>query len=147
MKYDMCFKDRGNYVWQGKNFLLSWREGKNSFSWTGARRFCSSKGMKMVSLDNDAKRDHFLKLLTQDDAPYFWAGGKLSQDKRQLSWENGRGESITRGRHPWSFTGSRGPQPDGVNSEHCLAILNNFYQVNQSYNTTLALPHLFIRMV
>ena len=83
----------------------------------------------MVSLDSQSKRNHFLGQLSVDDAPYFWAGGKLSRDKKVLHWENGRGESIIRGRHPWSFAGSRGPQPDGLNSEHCLAILNNVYQV------------------
>ena len=86
--------------------------------------------MKMVSLDNAAKRDHFLQQVAADDAPYFWAGAQLSSDKRFLTWENGRGESVIRGRQPWSFTGSRGPQPDGLNSEHCLAVLNNFYQAN-----------------
>ena len=65
-----------------------------------------------------------------DGAPYFWAGGRLSGNKRSLSWENGRSESISRGRHPWSFTGSRGAQPDGQGSEDCLAILNNFYNVS-----------------
>ena len=35
-----------------------------------------------------------------------------------------------RGQHPWSFTGSRGAQPDGEGSEHCLAVLNNFYNVS-----------------
>ena len=49
------------------------------------------------------------------------------RDKRTLIWENGRREGISRGRHPWSFGGSRGPQPDGQGSEDCLAILNNVY--------------------
>ena len=50
--------------------------------------------------------------------------------QRSLTWENGRSEGISKGRHPWSFTGSRGAQPDGQGSEHCLAILNNFYNVS-----------------
>ena len=84
----------------------------------------------MVSLDSAAKRNHFLQQVAEDDAPYFWAGGKLSSDKKLLSWENGRAESIIQGRHPWSFAGFRGPQPDGQkNSENCLAILNNVYKV------------------
>ena len=33
---------------------------------------------------------------------------------------------VTRGQHPWSFTGRTGPQPDG--GESCLAILNNVYR-------------------
>ena len=45
-----------------------------------------------------------------------------------MTWENGRREGISRGRFPWSFGGSRGPQPDGgFGSENCLAILNNVY--------------------
>ena len=70
-----------------------------------------------------------------DGAPYFWAGGRLSGNKRSLTWENGRSESISRGRHPWSFTGSRGAQPDGQGSEDCLAILNNFYNVSRDTET------------
>ena len=66
-----------------------------------------------------------------DSAPYFWAGGRLSSDKRTLTWENGRSEGIRKGQHPWSFTGSRGAQPDGgPGSEQCLAVLNNFYNVS-----------------
>ena len=84
----------------------------------------------MISLDNETKREHFLQLMAQDRAPYFWAGGQLSQDKRLLRWESGRLEQIVKGRHPWSFAGSRGPQPDGnLGTEHCLAVLNNVYQV------------------
>ena len=98
-----------------------------------------------------------------DGSPYFWAGGRLSSDKRTLSWENGRSEGIRKGQvklsrnyddddnenddgdddgdddfyddvqHPWSFTGSRGAQPDGGRgSENCLAILNNFYNVSET---------------
>lgn len=120
----------GNHVWQGRNYLLSWREGRNSFSWNAARSYCSSRGMRMVSLDSGAKRDHFMQQVAADGSPYFWAGGQISQDKRSLRWENGRSEGISKGRHPWSFTGSRGAQPDGQGSENCLAILNNFYNVS-----------------
>jgi len=81
-----------------------------------------------VSLDSRAKAEHFMDQVARDQAPYFWAGGRLSNDKRTLSWENGRQEGILRGQHPWSFTGSRGRQPDGSGgAEQCLAILNNFY--------------------
>ena len=75
-------------------------------------------------------RDHFMQQVAADGAPYFWAGGRISSDKRSLSWENGRREGISQGRHPWSHTGSRGAQPDGRGSEDCLAILNNFYNVS-----------------
>merc|ERR1712227_274277 len=118
---------RGNHQWQGRDYLLSWREGRNSFSWGAARSYCSGRGMRMVSLDSPAKRDHFMQQVAADGAPYFWAGGRISSNKTSLTWENGRTEGISKGRHPWSFTGSRGAQPDGEGSEDCLAILNNFY--------------------
>ena len=106
------------------------REGVNNLSWGAARSYCSRRGMRMVSLDDPAKRDHFMQQVAADGAPYFWAGGRISGDKRNLSWENGRSQGISKGRHPWSFTGSRGAQPDGRGSEDCLAILNNFYNVS-----------------
>ena len=89
--------------------------------------------MRMVSLDSRAKRDHFMQQVAADGSPYFWAGGRLSPDKRSVRWENGRSEGISKGRHPWSFTGSRGAQPDGEGSKHCLAILNNFYKVSKLF--------------
>ena len=115
------------------SFILILREGVNNLSWGAARSYCSSRGMRMVSLDDPAKRDHFMQQVAADGSPYFWAGGRISGDKRNLSWENGRSQGISQGRHPWSFTGSRGAQPDGRGSEDCLAILNNFYNV--SHNT------------
>ena len=62
--------------------------------------------------------------------PYFWAGGKISKDKGLLRWENGKIERIVAGVHPWSASGTRGAQPDGGGGEHCLAVLNNFYNVS-----------------
>jgi len=84
--------------------------------------------MRIVSLDNIQKAQHFLDLVERNNVPYFWAGGQISSDKRTLTWENGGREGISRGRFPWSTGGSRGPQPDGGPvSENCLAILNNVY--------------------
>ena len=85
--------------------------------------------MRMVSLDSEAKREHFLGLTASESLQYFWTGGRLSADKARLSWENGASEAISRGVHPWSFGGLRGAQPDGQGSENCLAVLNNFYNV------------------
>jgi len=118
---------RGNHQWRGGDYLLSWREGRNSFSHSAARSYCAQRGMRIVSLDSRDKAEHFMRQVAADGSPYFWAGGRISSDKRTLTWENGRSEGIRRGQHPWSFTGSRGAQPDGRGSEHCLAILNNFY--------------------
>merc|ERR1719397_1730543 len=117
---------KGNYQWQGKGYLLTWRTGRNNFDWSGGVRYCQSQGMKLVSLETKEKAEHFLRLVATDRAPYFWAGGQVSRDSRKLSWENGQSEPIQRGQHPWSFTGRTGPQPDG--GELCLAILNSVYR-------------------
>ena len=82
--------------------------------------------MKLVSLETKEKAEHFLRLVATDRAPYFWAGGRVSRDSRSLTWQNGQTEAVSRGQHPWSFTGRTGPQPDG--GESCLAILNNVYR-------------------
>merc|ERR1719410_2870581 len=117
---------KGNYQWEGKSYLLTWRTGRNNFAWNEGVSYCRSQGMKLISLDSKEKADHFLSLVGSDRAPYFWAGGEVSSDSRRLTWQNGQSEPVTRGQHPWSFTGRTGPQPDG--GERCLAILNNVYR-------------------
>merc|ERR1719431_73648 len=119
-------KPKGNYQWQGKDYLLTWRMGRNNFDWRGGVSFCKSKGMNLISLDNKEKTERFLRLVAADRSPYFWAGGQVSRDSRTLTWQNGKTEPIARGQHPWSFTGRTGPQPDG--GETCLAILNSVYR-------------------
>ena len=84
----------------------------------------------MVSLDTADKREHFMQQVAQDGSPHFWAGGEISKDKGLLRWENGNIERIVAGVHPWSSAGTRGAQPDGGGGEHCLAVLNNFYNVS-----------------
>merc|ERR1711970_15709 len=117
---------KGNYEWNGKRFLLTWRTGRNNFAWNEGVSYCRSQGMKLISLDSREKADHFLNLVGKERAEYFWAGGEVSSDSQTLTWQNGRTESISKGQHPWSFTGRTGPQPDG--GERCLAILNNVYR-------------------
>ena len=54
---------RGNHNFEGRSYLLSWREeGRPRYSWAQARDFCSSAGMRLLSLDTAAKLDHFLGL-------------------------------------------------------------------------------------
>jgi len=125
-------RPKGNYQFEGRNYLLTWRQHRNNFDWSGGVRFCEQQGMKLISLDSKEKSEHFLRLVGQDRAPYFWAGGRLSRDGRSLSWQNGKTESVRRGQHPWSFTGRTGPQPDG--GEICLAILNNVYRDGVKYH-------------
>ena len=64
-------------MFQGKNYLLTWRTGQNSFDWRSGVSFCQSQGMRLVSLDNKEKMEHFLGLLKTDRAPYFWSGGQV----------------------------------------------------------------------
>lgn len=79
-----------------------------------------------MSLDDKEKAEHFLRLVGTDRAPYFWSGGELDSRSRVLTWPSGATEAVQKGKHPWSFTGRTGPQPDG--GERCLAVLNNVYR-------------------
>ena len=119
-------KPKGNYQYEGRSYLLTWRQHRNNFDWRGGVQFCKSQGMKLISMDSKEKSEHFLRLVATDRAPYFWAGGQISRDSRTLTWQNGNTERIARGQHPWSFTGRTGPQPDG--GEVCLAVLNSVYR-------------------
>ena len=72
-------RDSGaNHNWQGRNYIISWREGRNGFSHAAARSYCRGRGMRIISLDNPQKAQHFLNLVGSDNAPYFWAGGQIS---------------------------------------------------------------------
>eukprot|EP00096_Caligus_rogercresseyi_P010236 TRINITY_DN365_c0_g1_i1.p1 TRINITY_DN365_c0_g1~~TRINITY_DN365_c0_g1_i1.p1 ORF type:complete len:219 (+),score=60.50 TRINITY_DN365_c0_g1_i1:132-788(+) len=117
----------GNYDFEGKRYLLSWRDGRSKLSFSAGSSYCRGKGMRLISLDSSSKINHFFNLLQNERIEYFWTGGSISRDKNSVTWENGRREGIRRGVFPWSDKGSRGPQPDGVNSENCLAILKNVY--------------------
>ena len=66
------------HTWQGRRYLLSWREGRNGFSHSAARSYCRGRGMSIVSLDNLQKAQHFLDLVERNNVPYFWAGGQIS---------------------------------------------------------------------
>ena len=67
---------------EGRTFLLSWKEeGRPFFNWQEARDYCREAGMRMVSLDSEAKREHCLGLTATEGLQYFWTGGRLSADK------------------------------------------------------------------
>merc|ERR1711881_155290 len=125
-------QNKGNYQFDGKNYLLTWRTGRNNFDWTRGVQYCKSQGMDLISLDTEEKVEHFLGLVVKERAPYFWTGGQVSPDNKKLSWQNGETEAINKGKHPWSFTGRTGPQPDG--GERCLAVLNNTYRDGAKYH-------------
>ena len=123
---------RGNHNFEGRRYLLTWREDKNRrFTWQGARDYCSSNGMRVVSLNNPLKREHILRLVTSEGVSGIWTGGRVTPDKSFLDWENGASEPVRAGIHPWSTEGRNGrPQPDGFGTENCLAVLNNFFAVS-----------------
>jgi len=123
---------KGNYQWEGRDYLLTWRTGRNNFDWTRGVSYCKSQGMELISLDTEEKAEHFLGLVVRERAPYFWTGGEVSPDNKELRWRNGKTEPISKGKHPWSFTGRTGPQPDG--GERCLAVLNNTYRDGAKYH-------------
>merc|ERR1712038_2230760 len=120
---------KGNHVWNGKNYLLTWKTGQRSFTHSGARQYCASQGMRIISLDSREKTAHFLDEVRRDNAKYVWAAGVISSDARTLRWENGRSEPINQGDDRsggfWSSRGKSGPQPE--TGGECLAILNNVY--------------------
>merc|ERR1711935_954006 len=90
--------------------------------------YCLSRGGRIISLDTREKIEHFLGVVSGPiGSSYFWTGGMLSEDKTKVHWDNGNIGAVVRGKHPWSFGGLRGPQPDGIGSEDCVAVLNNFY--------------------
>ena len=51
-----CPTSSPNHNWQGKGYVLSWLNGPaaacGKFTGGGARSYCSSMGMKPISLDN-----------------------------------------------------------------------------------------------
>ena len=51
----------GNHVWNGQNYLLSWVEGVGDLTWEQARDYCEANAMRVVSLDNEEKTEHFFK--------------------------------------------------------------------------------------
>lgn len=79
LNYPLSQGGRGNYQYQGRDYYVSWRDGRKSFTWADAQRECASRGMRMISLDDTAKSAHFLGLTGQERQDYFWAGGRISR--------------------------------------------------------------------
>ena len=124
---------RGNHNFEGRRYLLTWREGNNRFTWAQARDYCTSNGMRIVSLDSPLKREHILRLVRSEGIAGMWTGGRLTPDKTFLDWQNGASEPVRPGQHPWSPQGRNGrPQPDGFGTERCVAILSDFFAVSRA---------------
>jgi len=121
-----CRANRPNHKFQGRDYLVSWRDGCTSFSHGAGGSFCRSVGMKPISLDSPAKENHFLDLVAREGQKYFWTGGNVNHGRNPtIRWPSGRTTSSNK----WSNTGGANrPQPDNrERNENCLAVLNNFY--------------------
>ena len=66
-----------NYEGPSGKYHLSWRAGRSDLTWNSGVSYCQRLGMKMVSLTSQAKNSDLLARVTAE-APYFWAGGKVS---------------------------------------------------------------------
>ena len=108
-----CRPDKTNYEYKGQHYWVQWKGTSHprKYTYDGAKHSCSGVNMRMISMDDPDKREHFLNLLERDRYEYFWAGGKISRGT--LRWENGVSEPISRGQYPWSHAGFSGPQPEG----------------------------------
>ena len=69
-----------NVEFEGKHYFVQWKNRfATKYTWDGAKNSCARIGMKMISMDNPAKREFFLNMLERDHYEYFWAGGKISR--------------------------------------------------------------------
>ena len=57
------------------------------FSWSGARNYCTSNGMRASSLETQAKVGTAYNLVRP--LKYFWTGGSVNHGRRTVSWPNG----------------------------------------------------------
>jgi len=110
-----CSNSGPNHQFQGGDYLVSWRLGCTSFTASEAASYCSSNGMRAVSLDTPAKEREFMGLLTREGQPYFWTSGRVNHNARSVTWANGR----TTSRHTWSS----GQPNNAEGNENCLAII------------------------
>merc|ERR1719452_54205 len=111
----------------GSGYLASWDEGAGEMTWHEAESWCSSKNRRMVSVDSSSKAQDVLSILTRSGRSFFWTGGFKSFGD-SVRWPNGASTTPNRGSYPWSQHGVKGPQPDGGDSEKCIAALNiDFY--------------------
>merc|ERR1719220_2328277 len=112
-----------NYSFEGRRYLVSWRLGCTAFSQPEAAAFCRRSGLTPLSLDSAAEEREFLRLMVRAGQRYLWTGGAVRGGR--ITWPSGsRRQGVA-----WSHTGADGRQkPDNrVGNEHCLAVLNNFY--------------------
>merc|ERR1711915_543904 len=57
------------------DYIASWDHGANSLTWHEGKRWCQSRGRRLVSLDSSSKADRYFSILSSENRPYFWSGG------------------------------------------------------------------------
>merc|ERR1712098_924957 len=82
------------------DYIASWDHGANSLTWHEGKRWCQSRGRRLVSLDSSSKADRYFSILSSENRPYFWSGGFKTVSSPSLSgeivrWENGNTQSVS----------------------------------------------------
>merc|ERR1712243_272942 len=78
------------------DYIASWDHGVNSLTWHEGKRWCQSRGRRLVSLDSSSKADRYFSILSSENRPYFWSGGFKTVSSPSLSGEIVRWEKILR---------------------------------------------------
>ena len=104
-----CPTSGPNHSFGGQQFVISWQNGPKStcgqFTGSGASSYCSSMGMRPISLNDGAKAQHFIDLLARDfRQTYFWTSGRLDHRGGRVNWGNGASQQINQIPY-WSRTG------------------------------------------
>merc|ERR1711915_682155 len=74
------------------DYIASWDHGANSLTWHEGKRWCQSRGRRLVSLDSSSKADRYFSILSSENRPYFWSGGFKTVSSPSLSGEIEMGE-------------------------------------------------------
>merc|ERR1712098_614508 len=69
------------------DYIASWDHGANSLTWHEGKRWCQSRGRRLVSLDSSSKADRYFSILSSENRPYFWSGGFKTVSSPSLSGE------------------------------------------------------------
>ncbi|KAJ8733893.1 hypothetical protein PYW07_014444 [Mythimna separata] len=135
-----------------KGYFFSWRDpalrGVEE-DWLSARNYCRQRCMDLVSLETSDENEWVKARIVQDKQKYIWTSGRLCDFKgcnrpdlipNEINGWFWTAElqklapTTNRQQNDWSEGGGIGkPQPDnreliqGGAAEHCVAILNNFY--------------------
>lgn len=137
--------------YNGKGYFFSWNDPTiGEKDWLGGRNYCRQRCMDLVSPESKSENDWIKSRLVNNNIKYIWTSGRLCDfkgcDRTDLQPVEINGwfwtailqkmpPTTNREQNDWSEGGGIGkPQPDnreliqGGAAEHCVAILNNFYE-------------------